>query len=433
MVIYSIAPNYKNPQDVDGHWSILQERLKVAANLENVNFFILAPCDAAASDSVLRVLRENSVDGVSQAIQDILSADSSADKYVFIYEGSIHLLEVLRPVFRRFANVKFVINLFGQENFMSTPAPKNIYRNTLAAELRRRRTSDQIQLDDWPDNLSIVAETPQKLLMAKGIGLPVRGVWPGMLINKIEPQAPRASWAIEGKSFNIVIPLSKDQMDFRSYRQIVKISRRFSGINFDDKTVKLQLIIQEHDLSFRKRIFGKLLRRKISFGENVEGQDSYIRYLESASLVWIPYGVRYMSNSSGKVLEALGVGKPVLMEAGTFGDRIMQSWSPGFPTYRGTGELFQVLATIPIWFPVAADEIHANRDQIVSQFSPRVCLEFIIRLGSVEESRSGESIRNRISEHKFILARETQMKLAVLLRVRPSSILHFIKRNGADG
>lgn len=108
--------------------------------------------------------------------------------------------------------------------------------------------------------------------------------------------------------------------------------------------------------------------------------DEYVRRLLEHDAVWLPNGQLYREKSSGKVLDALTLGVPVLSPAGSFQATQLRRWVPWGLDYTGGPELQRILGNLDFFLPSVRDELQRRLVEVQTDTAPVTAIDRLLRL-----------------------------------------------------
>jgi hypothetical protein len=378
--VLDVAPKF--PVDpvnaADGHHFAYHTGLQDEAARFDIRWEILAPRSTRTERGLVRpVLDTSSPDELASSLSDYLSQQDGRtlrDTAVVLYEGNRQILEAIQSSASRFSDVRFLVNFFSPDPgldipFVAKPVP-----------IRHRRPWRSTEVPTAPSvlapcpNVMVCAETPQRILALRSVGLDPVGEWPIQSAVRSEGSV-RAS---VGDPLRVLIPLAAWQLDQQAFADVSAVASSL------DMSAGLQLRIagmwKQRRLS---RPVRNRLRRLERQGVTVEidstppaNEQYFDRFIESDA-IWLPKGHPYRYASSGKALDALVLGRPVIAPAGTYAAREMQRWVPGMPSYATPEEAIDVFRRLPLLMPAILTELSASLPSIRERYAVSRTLDWL--------------------------------------------------------
>ena len=284
---------------------------------------------------------------------------------IVIYEGSLDALRALVPIARSAPEHVFVVNLFRPERPLNVPVQRRMH------PWRRYRIKQGVPLEaslrTLPPNIRVVADTERRAFLARAYGLPVLGVWP---LHSTLATYPAQSGDEFGAG-HVLVAISDWQMrgdpdTVQHIESVLRSARRaLPNLRFERLGSSLQP-------ANRPKEAHRLLRRLPDSGSGKDGLPlaEYARRIRSSAVVWLPKLGLYTTQSSGKALDVLVSGRPLIAPSGTFGDIEQRRWVPGSPSYRSEGELLEVLGHLALHAEHWATMLARSRSEIIEHYSP---------------------------------------------------------------
>ena len=345
---------------VAGHNASFHESLALAARKAGHTFTVAARAKGAAENDELVSVRLASKSWYAIADQLTYELRDAAPRIVMVYEGDLQCLEAFKQLARDATQHVFLINLFRPEHLLNMP------RNAIS----RRTTSDAFGsltelADELPPNVKVLAETDRRARIARHLGLDVLDTWPlhsalaGMAdIGNVGRTAPALA----------LIAVNNWQLEHHhstlsDLHAVLRRSRRWApDIQFE--------LLGSVNLSRRRWAPRRgVLRRLPGSSTGPLPMAGYACRLASAGIVWLPTQDYYTGQSSGKALDALVLGKPLLIPSGTFGQQQQDRWVPGALTYRTLTELFDILDKLPAMIEGWTFDLRSQRTAIREEYS----------------------------------------------------------------
>jgi hypothetical protein len=358
-----ISTKYKS-NFVRGHLLAFHTSLMRAAIGKGYTFRIAAVAGrvAVGDDHVAVRFRDQTWETVASETENFLRSQERT--VCIVYEGSLAAVGAFKQVARRSPEHIFIINLFLNE-IASEAASKG--------SLRREDSSTNDELiHDFPGNLCLTADTQRRALIGRSLGLPIVGTWPhhtslDTSLDPVEPQRGRvaitaAEWQLRNNretvtDINVALGCSRARAGQLQFKLIGSVPQKSRG----------ELIDRYRHL----RSLDGALDAPLSASD-------YASAIGQASLVWLPTQGVYGDQSSGKALDALVMGRPLLAPAGTFGQQEQERFVPGAPTYRNRSELLELLDVLPVLLPRWSDETAAARSEAIRRYSPDRSIDVLL-------------------------------------------------------
>jgi hypothetical protein len=360
MRILDVSKTYES-NFLSGHNSIFHESLKVAAQELGHNYSIAAPSRrvSAGDPFVGMQLSSTSWKPIAREVNSYLS--SQPPTTVVVYEGSLSTIYAFKEVARQHPKHAFILNLFLREIPLASlkQAPTDAFKKFGGLEAI---------VADIPGNIRIFSDTSMTQLALRAIGLPVGGIWPHHSALappfRLEETNPEPNC--------VLVAASPAQLSF-------------DRESLEDLSVAVDLVKRSQGLSFRmlggvpsRGPLRGARRRLQSLPGASDGPlplGDYARVMGAASLVWLPTQGIYSEQSSGKALDAMVAGRPVLAPAGTFGQREHERHVPGSLTYRNRQELREILEALPAVLGQWLHDATAAQHRAAAAYSPLRAVE----------------------------------------------------------
>jgi len=304
---------------------------------------------------------------------------------VVMYGGDVERLAAMAEVARNAPEAALLVNLFRAEPGLDLPLVRH-RRDVTVRELGPfRQEAIESQLHRiaalrLPPNLRVVAESEPKALTARSAGLPVAGVWP--LHSEMAGAGPAGERPrLDGRPTVVLIGLRNSQLRGPVIRQVREVIERTS--RFDTGARLTWVLSGRFDTD---RATTTALRQLERAGVDVRRApapleaDAYARQFMEADVLWMPVTWPYRVQSSGKALDALVLGCPVVAPAGTAGARAMQRWVPGAPAYGTATEAAQVFLRLPTLLDHLHNALASAAEEIRTAYEPRTTVEWAIEV-----------------------------------------------------
>lgn len=388
MRVLSVATNFgTGSMPFSGHTEGYQLGLARAAAEAGIPWTILAADPTAVEDaSVLPLFDRPSRPAVAERLDEYLGRrDAPPTECVVVYEGDTELLEAFAPVAAAHPSVRFLINLFRAEPGLDMPlvrhrrAPRRRELVAFAPSGTSVRLAALASLD-VPGNVTLTAETPAKSLLARSAGLPVRDVWE--LHSELAgaaggPSGERARG--EAAGLRVLVALRSSQLHppvVEETIDVIESVRRAAGPGH------LQWVMDGRfdDDPRVERALSRLRHAGVEVAAHQRplSPDRYADMFRAVDVVWMPAVWPYRVQSSGKALDALVMGRPLVAPAGTSGSLAMQRWVPGMTGYGSTAEAAQLFLRLPAILPTLRATLEAQQDSITHAYSAGRTVEWLL-------------------------------------------------------
>ena len=400
--VLSVAPGFGiGAVPFAGHEETYQLGLARAASDAGLQWTILAAETATFTDGpVVACLDRTGPEAIATSLeQHLLRRASAGDRNtgVVVYEGSSALASALAPVAARHPHVRFLINLFRAERGLDVPL------------VRRKRHGTQRELADyardallarlaplaaitWPDNVRITAETDAKALLARSVGIPVVDVWRlhSAMAERDPSEEPLAPQRRPGGPVRVLLAARSSQLHPPLVDDVIEVMARVARVD-GGRTIEWVMAGRFDD---HPRV-GDALQRLQRAGVRIDRADrplepdAYARMFLDVDAVWMPTVWPYRVQSSGKALDALVLGRPIVAPAGTGPALAMQRWVPGAPAYGSLTEAAQTFLRLPSLLGLLRSELERQADTIRATHHPSVTVEWVCeRLGGEPPGRA---------------------------------------------
>lgn len=403
--VLSVAPSFGvGHLPFAGHEEIYQLGLLEAATELDIDWAVLAPLTSSVDhQGVVRALDTSSnarlLESLEAWLRSALSAREIARSLtVVLYEGRPDLLDGWCSLARTFPTVDFVFNAFSSEPGLDVPFVRSEVHQ-LATRLgipksdRVRGALARVGGSALPGNLLLTAETWQKAIVLRSFGLPVRDVWRlHSALHRHEPRSNRNS--SDNTPLRVLISVNSRHLDrdmVEHLREVIGAYRRLStqpGVLRFELPVRRGGRIDGAQLDRLKRVEIDVIR-----DAGPLGLDEYADRFRAVHVAWFPHVGYYRVQSSGKALDALVMGVPVLGPAGTAPARAMEAVVPGAPSYGSADEAVQLLLRLPELFPVVRSDLQASLKSLRREHSPIETVRWLVglsRLGGGVDRATGQ-------------------------------------------
>jgi hypothetical protein len=356
MIIGSIAPAYRLDKRIRGHEVSFQTDLRAAARARGDDLFILVPAEIDASavdaqDGIVACLpdRKDPIRCLAGVRQWLAEVEGAGETTVLLYEGALAWLPAFDVLAADHPRVRFIVNLFFPEAALNTPStsidaivqpvPVRVReQDNRAAMIGAHRPSPQ-------SNVTVLAETEERRFLAEALGVAVAGVWPLHSLLSASPVPARSLDA--SRPIRVLIPLAPRQVKPRVMRDIDFITRQVDRATVDrriDWTIAGPLARDARAM----RVIGRALRSGLALQPEELELGDYAALFAAHDAVWFPIRGHYTTQSSGKALDALVTGTPIVAPAGSYAAKQQQRWLPGAPAYDGSREAVELLLRLPV-------------------------------------------------------------------------------------
>lgn len=422
--ILSVAPSFGTGRmPFAGHEETYQLGLSRAAAAAGIPWTILAADTATFTDGkVVTCLDRSSSQSIASSLQRYLDTYPRFEGRmlgVVVYEGDTALAVALAQVAENHPSVRFFLNLFRAEPGLDAPL------------VRRKRHATQRELRDyspgaiaswfsrlgsinWPENLRITAETEAKALLARSVGIPVRDVWHlhSAMAERQRQDEDLAPHRQPGDLIRVLIAARSSQLHPPLVNDVVDVIERHTragGAN----TVEWHMAGRFDD---HPRV-NTALRRLQRVGVRLAREDrpldeeAYASMFLSVDAVWMPTVWPYRVQSSGKALDALVLGRPVIAPAGTAPATSMQRWVSGAPTYGTNTEAAQLFLRLPSLVGLLRSELIRQRAAIHAAYHPSATVSWLSGCLSSRADAMNLNVTTSISPEAWLKYAERQNRM----------------------
>lgn len=359
----SVSDRYRTgaPQ---GHSYSYQEALSAAAVRAGHTFTMAAPAERVAADDVLVTLRLSRRDWSTIAGEVAAHLRDAPPHVVLVYEGSVEALAAFAQVAPTLDGHTVVLNLFGPGWPLDVPRDAPRRGVDVRTDPAARAAALAVLAVPLPRNVVVLADTERRAFLARARGLDVAGVWPTY---SLLADGPAVMPTEDPDPDDVVLALSAWQLkgDPGTAADLDDVLRRFRR-----RTPGLRFSLLGAVGPHAPRPLRKRLEALPGAQDGPLPLGEYGRRLAAAGVIWPPKRDQYATQSSGKALDALVVGRPVLLPSGSAGQREQERWVPGAPSYRSREELWDLLVELPDLVGPWADALQARRDDIRAHYTP---------------------------------------------------------------
>ena len=327
--ILSVAPRYRPGTDgaQGGHYTIYQDDLRAAAQRLDIPMTVVADRGVPPSDGMVAVLDTTDERSIAASVATVVRPDD----VLMVYEGSRAMVEAFASIAVAYPSTTFVVNLF-------RPEPGLVPAEDARTRKQPLRPSTERHL---PPNLVVTAETELRAELARRIGIPCVGAWRlHTTLWDTTVDAPERSSAEDG--LRVLVPLADRGYSEETVRDIAYVLHRLRR-HPARPAVRLTLT-GGGSARFAARVRGPRLealgaRRVVAS----PSREEYAALFAENDVVWIPNRRLYRSQSSGKTLDALAVGRPVIAWAGTWPATESARWVGEELAYEDPEEMVRLL------------------------------------------------------------------------------------------
>ena len=379
---------YTSNDELRGHWVQIQDDIGNASEKMGIPFHLIVPSTMNNSGKFLNIHRnivENTVTGIKMAIDKFLEESSYPDEcIVFIYEGSLVLARELIETAKTYPQSVFILNLFGQENLLGLPGGQVSFLRTYY-DLYFKESSESEEITEIPGNIKLIGETDIRNLIAESCGFKLNAKWDGISALSDLADKSQKNYFPNVKKLTILVPINISSINRKLLKSISKMERINASIPiFSNYNLSFKFPLEFQDLKFTSKLYIYIykIRHIINFSTGAPSDlRSYRDIFNECDAVWLPYDENYLTQASGKVLDALVCCKMVITPAGTFGDREYSKWIPGIPTYRNEVELLQVMINLPRMSKLVNRKLERRKSEIASFYSAENSVKKLIKIG----------------------------------------------------
>ena len=387
--ILSVAPRYRPGVDgaQGGHYTIYQDDLRAAAGRLGLDMVVLTDRATATGARVEGVAQAEGVEAVLDTRDATSLARSAAaaarpQDLVMVYEGSRALVEAFVPVAAARPDVRFVVNLFRPEPGL---APEPVPRRGVRRPPVSRVEAVEPFTVELPENLVVAAETDARVALAQRLGIPCAGAWRlhttlwDVEVDPVPTGPQDRDGGPVGRALRVLVPLADRGYSADLARDLATVLHLLRH-HPEGRRVRLTLTAAG-SAKFSARIRGPRLEALGAVRvASPAGRQDYAALFASHDVIWIPNADFYRSQSSGKALDALAVGRPVMAPSGTWPAAEASRWTGEQLTYRDASEAARLL----LGLLGHAAELHRRladaSDRIRAAYAPESTLLRVLEL-----------------------------------------------------
>ena len=365
----------------NGHYTVYHDDLAAAARGLGHDVLILCGSSGNAADGVDACLPEDDVTALAQE----LTARIRPGDLVMVYEGSVALLEAMVPLADAAADAMFVVNLFRPESGIDALGAVS----QVGGEALRSLGSA------LPPNLRPTADTPERVVLARRAGLPVRAAWSLHSIVATVPPSERVRHEVA--PLRVLVPLRPGGFDPGPIGDVAYAARRLSREAGD--VVRLS-VTRPAEPAFKARVRGdRLARLGVELIQPSSERASYAAMFAAHDVVWIAGGYDftngYVTQSSGKTLDALAAGVPVLGAAGTTVAREPLRWSELPLGVDGRDEAVDALLALVVQATSLGAHLRAQQDAIRAAYAPEMTIRRVLEVAELADDAWADPLLDR--------------------------------------
>lgn len=376
-----------------GHEEVYQLGMQRAGAAAGLDWRILVPFSSrVAADAAERCLESGSLETLIASLDARLRVGTLGGRVIVLYEGSVTLAVAMGGLARAHPHERFIVNLYRRERTLDAPSlPGSPVRlsvelDDLVGEVPER-ARQAMRATRLPENLVLTAETPRRALLARSLGLPVRSVW--HLHSELADFRAHAGESTAGsyprmseRGARVLIALSRRQFEQGTLRQVLEVVRAVRRLGDADHPIEWILPADAQVLGSERRMMRRLANAGVRVVRTVTPlpQSDYAAHFLESDAAWFPKVWPYRVTSSGKALDALVLGCPIIAPAGTAASDAMQRWVPGSPDYGTTEEAVAVFLRLPTLLPTLATDLAGRLTEVHQQYSAATTVSWLIAL-----------------------------------------------------
>lgn len=435
MRILSLAPLMRGASAVSlaTHFDTYQQDLRAAAAELGHDLRLVARAGVPGSDGVLPVLPANggrkaefadpAFVAALEALLEAERAERAGDPRPLVlvrFEGRLLEFRAFVDLAVRHPDVTFIWNLFAPTR---QERPPTVSRRPAGLVRARRVLGDPT----WgrggtvrvPSNLVVLHDTPTRSLRARGLGLPFDGIWP--LHSRLAtlpvagPDRPDARGPTDRP--RILVPLAAWHADRGTRFEVSQVLRTLDRTLPEHLRPRWTIAGAAPEGSEHRRWMASLSARGADVHPEEASTEVYAARFRDSDAVWLPRRDLYALFSSGKALDALVAGTPIIAPAGTYGAVESARWHVAPATYVRTAEVVDLLVRAADILPVLRAELRARAAEIRTVHSPRHVVEVLVAHVRAARDRAGAPPR------EVTLAAEVDRAFPTEVPVRRAEVL----------
>jgi len=394
-MLLSFSPSFIDVNNENGHFTPLHLSFLRAADNINEELFIFNGKETFHfnSEKNVEICKDSDYPkDASDAINHWINLHKSRSKLtIFAYEGSLDLILKLSKVASLNRDVRFFINLMSPEPGLVNPGTWNHFIGTSIKSEHAFKIERVLEALKQNTNIRVSADTEARLVLAKSLGIRIDSVWNGRSVVNHGKQLKSIDIINHKRSesnyIRVLISVDIKRFSFSQLFQCIRAIRFVDVFTKNSATNYLWVFnFKFSELPLHKKILTLLLsRNKTEFIKHKVNLSEYNKRISDSDLIWLPFNSYYVTGSSGRFDDALMNGKPILTRSGTYGDRQLQKWISGYPSYVNISECVQILINLPAILPFLSDCISGKMKEIEEYYSMENQLLSVI--GSGEEKK----------------------------------------------
>lgn len=323
--VLSVAPRYRPGVDgaQGGHYTVYQDDLRAGAARLGLPLLVLADRTAVVTEDASTALDTADERTIAASVASVLRPDD----LVMVYEGSLALAAAFVPVAASRPDVRFVVNLFRPEpGLVLAQSPRVLARPT-------NHMAVQTLAAGVPGNLIISAETEARVVLSRRLGIPCAGAW--RLHSTLWDIEPDSAGRVkpDGSALRVLVPLADRGHSEDVVRDVATVLHLLRN-HPEGARVSITLT-GAGSAKFSARLRGTRLEA-LGAHRVVSPTDrrAYAALFAAHDVIWIPNRHSYRTQSSGKSLDALVVGRPVMAQEGSWPASESSRWAGEALSYR---------------------------------------------------------------------------------------------------
>lgn len=335
-----------------GHWRPFEEALRAIFTRAGHRFSVISAEEFLGSKT--------------------LDAGVGAPSLFFRYEGSLGELPFWASKARRNPENTYVLNIFSNEGNLSTykslvgAIPRLLDKKKSPRSLRA--SSKSVPTDSLPNNLILTAETDEKAFFLRAQGFQVSATIPIFSNSLYDSDFGWKNPSLLARKRRLMVLASHHQLSSGAIRWSDVISVALNPLLRRNWSVEISGQSIERFNRTAKLFLGLV---GIVFSEGGRSTEEYLAKIQSADLVLFAYSDFYVSQSSGKSLDCLISGVPILARRGTDPHRRAQSILSGYPGYSSKVELGLILLRWSDWETYVLGVLRDSHPNIREKFHPK--------------------------------------------------------------